>query len=274
MPPGKTAALARFASAARAQAVLRLPDDRRASTLVAFVRTFEASAGDDVIDLFHAVSTTMFGHAQARSKEARMRTLRDLDAAALKLRDAGAVLLDEATHDAEVRAAAFAIVDRETLASAIEQVAALARPDDDIYFAELREQQGKIHYLPALLAGLELDAAPRANRCSTRSRIFASFTRAANGPGRRRPHSRRKPGPGSSKARTARSTLPDTGYARSTAFGTRYGGATCSPSGRCAMPIRARACCRARHGSGEAGRLSDGRRRKLPSAHSCSAQPW
>lgn len=151
MPPGKAAALARFASAAKAHAVSRLLDDRRASALVAFVRTLEASAGDDVIDLFDAVSTTMFAHAQARSREARMRSLRDLDAAALKLRDAGAVLLDEATPDAEVRAAAFAIVDRD---------AALARPDDDIYFAELRAQQGKIRYLPALLAGLELDAAP------------------------------------------------------------------------------------------------------------------
>ncbi len=160
VPPGKAAALARFGSAARAQAVSRLPDDRRASTLVAFVRTLEASAGDDVIDLFDAVSTTMFGHAQARSREARMRSLRDLDTAALMLRDVGAVLIDDATPDADVRAAAFAAVDRETLAAAIERVGALAKPSDEIYFAELRAQQGKIRYLPALLAGLQLDAAP------------------------------------------------------------------------------------------------------------------
>jgi hypothetical protein len=72
VPPGKAAALARFASAARAQAVSRLPDDRRASTLVAFIRSVEASARDDVIDLFDAVSTTMFARAQAASREARM----------------------------------------------------------------------------------------------------------------------------------------------------------------------------------------------------------
>src|SRR3546814_9523742 len=58
--PGKAAALARFAGAAKAQAVARLPDDRRAATLVAFIRTLEASASDDVIDLFDAVSTKMF----------------------------------------------------------------------------------------------------------------------------------------------------------------------------------------------------------------------
>jgi hypothetical protein len=44
IPPSKAPALARFASAAKAQAVARLPDDRRAATLVAFIRTLEASA--------------------------------------------------------------------------------------------------------------------------------------------------------------------------------------------------------------------------------------
>jgi TnpA family transposase len=160
VPPGKAAALARFASAARAQAVSRLPDDRRASTLVAFIRTLEASAGDDVIDLFDAVSTTMFARAQAASREARMRSLRDLDAAALKLSAVGAVLLDDTTVDADVRTVVFALVDPTALAAAIERIGALAQPIDDIYFVELREHQRKIRYLPALLAGLELEAAP------------------------------------------------------------------------------------------------------------------
>jgi hypothetical protein len=84
LPPSKVTALARFAAAARAQAVARLPDDRRAATLLAFVRTLEASATDDVIDLFDAVATAMFAQAGTAAKEARLRSLRDLDAAALK----------------------------------------------------------------------------------------------------------------------------------------------------------------------------------------------
>ncbi len=160
IPPGKAAALARFASAAKAQAVARLPDDRRAATMVAFIRTLEASAGDDVIDLFDAVSTTMFAGAQAKAKEARLRSLRDLDTAALKLRDAATVFLDDTTADTEVRAAVYAVVDREALIAAVERVSALAQPHDDTYFAELRQHQGKIRYLPGLIAGLELEAAP------------------------------------------------------------------------------------------------------------------
>ena len=65
LPPGKIVALARFAAAAKAQAVARLPNDRRAATLLAFVRTLEVTAGDDVIDLFDAVATSMFAKADA-----------------------------------------------------------------------------------------------------------------------------------------------------------------------------------------------------------------
>ena len=160
LPPGKVTALARFASAAKAQAVARLPDDRRAATLVAFVRTLEASATDDVIDLFDAVSTSMFAAADAAAREARFRSLRDLDAAALKLRDAGVVLLNDATPDAEVRAAVFALVRRDLFAAAVEQVTQLAEPTDDTFFTELRKNPGKLRYVAALLRGLELDAAP------------------------------------------------------------------------------------------------------------------
>lgn len=160
VPPGKAAALARFASAARAQAVARLPDDRRAATLVAFIRTLEASASDDVIDLFDAVSTRMFSNARINAKEARMRSLRDLDAASLRLRDVGAVLLDHSIADTEVRAAVFALVERAALTDAVAQVNLLARPTDESYFVELRQQTGTMRYLPKMLAGLDLAAAP------------------------------------------------------------------------------------------------------------------
>jgi UDP:flavonoid glycosyltransferase YjiC (YdhE family) len=69
-----------------------------------------------------------------RSKEARLRSLRGLNAAALKLRDAGAVILDEETSDGDVREAVFNLIDRDALVAAVERVAALAKPRDDTYF--------------------------------------------------------------------------------------------------------------------------------------------
>lgn len=160
LPPGKVSALARFVVAAKAQAVARLPPDRRAATLLAFIHTLEASAGDDVIDLFDAVTTSMFAQAATASKEARLRSLRDLDAAALRLRDAAIIVLDPETPDEEVRAAIFHLISSDALAAAAERVGTLAEPHDDTYFTELRKHPRKIAYTPALLAGLDLGAAP------------------------------------------------------------------------------------------------------------------
>jgi hypothetical protein len=59
-----------------------MPLERRMATLLAFVRTLEATAQDDVLDLFDIVVTTLFTDAAKVGKKARPRTIRDLDAAA------------------------------------------------------------------------------------------------------------------------------------------------------------------------------------------------
>ena len=160
VPPGRVAALARFATVAKAQAVARLPKERRTATLLAFVRTLEASAQDDVLDLFDVVVTKLFADATAAGKRARLRTIRDLDAAALQLRRAGGVLMDDAVEDEAVRQAAFAIVPREAFAAALGKIDALVRPPGDLYFTELRAQPGKLRFLPALLRSVAFGAAP------------------------------------------------------------------------------------------------------------------
>jgi hypothetical protein len=115
VPPGRVTALARFATVAKAQAVARMPLERRTATLLAFVRTLEATAQDDVLDLFDIVVTTLFTDAAKVGKKARLRTIRDLEAAALQLRRAGGVPMDDAVEDVVVREAAFAIVPRAML---------------------------------------------------------------------------------------------------------------------------------------------------------------
>ena len=160
IPPSKITALWKFASAARAQAVARLPEERRTATLLAFIHTLEASAADDVIDVFDAVSTAMFSEAEAAAKQARLGSLRDFDDAALKLRDMGIVVFDDATPDDQVRATIFELLGRDALLAAVERVGMLVEPQNETYFKELRKFHRKIRYVPALLAGLELDAAP------------------------------------------------------------------------------------------------------------------
>jgi hypothetical protein len=160
VPPGRVAALARFATVARAQAVARMPLERRTATLLAFVRTLEASAQDDVLDLFDIVVSTLFTDAAKVGKKARLRTIRDLDAAALQLRRVGGVLMDDAVGDGAVREAAFALVPRTILAAALEQIDVIVRPPGDLYFTELRAQTGKLRFLPAMLRSVALGATP------------------------------------------------------------------------------------------------------------------
>src|SRR3546814_3089674 len=89
-----------------------------------------------------------------------MRSLRDPDAASLRLRDVGAVLLDDSIVDTEVRAAVFALVDRAALTEAVAQVNLLARPTQESYFVELRHKTGTMRSLPQMHAGLDLAAPP------------------------------------------------------------------------------------------------------------------
>ena len=160
VPPGRVTALARFATVAKAQAGVRMPLERRTATLLAFVRTLEATAQDDVLDLFDIVVTTLFTDAAKIGKKARLRTIRDLDAAALQLRRAGGVLMDDAVEDGAVREAAFAIVPRTMLATALAQIDAIVRPPGDLYFTELRAQTGKLRFLPAVLRSVALGTTP------------------------------------------------------------------------------------------------------------------
>ena len=161
LPRARVLALARFAGAAKASAVARLPDDRRLATLIAFIRTLEAAAQDDVLDLFDIVVTQIFTDARKAGREARMRGLRDLDAAALTLSQGWGLLLEQGEGDP--RAAAFAAVPREVIEAAMARVDALARPPDDPYFDELLAQHSRVRrFLPGLARVAQLGAAPAA----------------------------------------------------------------------------------------------------------------
>jgi TnpA family transposase len=161
LPKTRILALARFAGAAKAQAVARLPDERRAATLLAFIRSLEASAQDDVLDLFDLIVTRLFVEAVRKGREARLRTLRDLDAAALTLNKVCALVLDSAVADGDLRAAIFATVPQTALEAAGAQIDSLTRPPDDPYFDELVAQHRRIRrFLPQFVRVIGLDAMP------------------------------------------------------------------------------------------------------------------
>ena len=93
VPPGRVASLAWVAASVKAQSISRMPEQRRIATLLAFARKLEATAQDDALDLFDRLVSDLVSQSQGVERRERMRTIKDLDAAALTLRDACELLL-------------------------------------------------------------------------------------------------------------------------------------------------------------------------------------
>lgn len=152
LPPARLRTLARYAAQAWAPTIARMPDERRIATLVAFAHTFEIAALDDALDVLDMLITETVAQAQLLGKKQRLRTLRDLDKAALELRDVCTFVIDGEIEDNQLRRRIFARIPEERVRQAIATVDHLARPPDDHYHQELVDRYTKVHrFLPSLL---------------------------------------------------------------------------------------------------------------------------
>jgi len=152
IPAGRLKALARHAATSWAAVIARMPSNRRIATLLAFARAFEVTALDDALDLLDLIITDQLTQAKLAGEKERLRTLGDLDAAALQLRDVCTILLDEACSSARVRSLAFTRVPRPQLAEAVALVERLARPPEDDYQGELIDRYRRVRrFWPCLL---------------------------------------------------------------------------------------------------------------------------
>ncbi len=103
-----------------------MPLERRIGTLLAFAYVWQVVATDDVIDLLDLLIRDLLVFSKRKGLKERLRTLKDLDAAALLLSEACQVLLDPNYTDPLVRPAVFEQVDPEDLAQAVTTVNQLA----------------------------------------------------------------------------------------------------------------------------------------------------
>ncbi len=180
--------LARNAAAARAQTVARMTEERRVATLVAFARTFETTAMDDALDLFDLLVTDIIAEAKTLGKKERMRTIRDLDQAALDLLKACAVFFNEICEASEMRELAFSLVPKERLKEAMETVNTLARPRDDNFYPELRDRYLRVRrFLPTLLRSIEFEGTQAGKP------ILRALQFLASAEGKREPDMRKAP---------------------------------------------------------------------------------
>lgn len=158
VPPGRVLALARFAKAARAQAVAQLGEDRKTATLVAFAATLEPASADEAVEVFDLLIGDLVRTAAHRAKQARIRTIKDLDAAALILREAWLKVADSFNDpDSDLRAI-IAAMDTGRVDEAATTVGQVARQPDEDAQTELMERAATIRrFLPKLLRTLDFD---------------------------------------------------------------------------------------------------------------------
>jgi TnpA family transposase len=152
IPPNRLKVLARSAGAARSQAIARMPESRRIATMLAFVYLLEFTAIDDVLDLFDLLISSILTKSKSDGEKERLRTLKDLDAAALRLAEASEILLDLSNKDVDVRSLVFEIVSAEQLTTAVTKVKELVRPPEDKYYDRMLSRWRHIRiFLPKLL---------------------------------------------------------------------------------------------------------------------------
>ncbi|MDP9476869.1 MAG: Tn3 family transposase [Actinomycetota bacterium] len=165
VPEGRLRALARTAGSVRAQAISRMPEERRVATLVAFARRLEALAQDDALDVLFALVSEMVARSKGARKRERFRTLKDLDEAALALREALDALLDpgllpDGVPLGEARRRILSGDGGGRLSWARAKVAEVARPPEEDHQEELLARWRTARaFLPSLLASVEFRGA-------------------------------------------------------------------------------------------------------------------
>ena len=118
----------------------------------------EAIAIDDALDVLNLLVKDILAKSQTDGKKNRLRTLKDLDAAALQLAIACRVLLNPATEDNQVREEVWQRLTPEQLSSAIDDVEDIARPPEDNYYDELLKQWRSVRrFLPKLLSIVDFE---------------------------------------------------------------------------------------------------------------------
>lgn len=156
VPPARLKSLARYAAVTWAANIARMPAERRMATLLAFAKAYEGLAMDDALEVLDLLIIEIVKDARAASEKRRLRTLGDLDAAALATAQACLPLVDDNCAASRVRTAAFRRTPKEVVLAAINTVFELARPPEDRFHVELVEQYGRVRrFLPHVLESIQ-----------------------------------------------------------------------------------------------------------------------
>jgi TnpA family transposase len=160
LPPGRIEILARHAATIWAANIARMPPQRRIAMLVAFAHFFEIVAQDDALDLLNQLIAQCWARAERAGEQERLRTIRDLDAAAIRLSEIGKVVVNWNLKEQVVRPTALQVVPASQIEQDIATVTRLTRSPDDNYYEFLLGNYSTIRrFLPELLRSIHFEGA-------------------------------------------------------------------------------------------------------------------
>ena len=161
LPPARIASLARFTELAKTQSISRLSPEHRLACLVAFTHCLEASAHDEAIEVLDTLLRDLFRNAERAQHKVRLRSLKDLDQAAGALAEACRIVLVHEPSAINLQNKIFDTIPKATMQHAVEQVTALIRPPDDVFFNELATSYRSVRrYLPTVLKYIHFGSNP------------------------------------------------------------------------------------------------------------------
>ena len=151
IPKAKINHLARYVTVSWAPSIARMPDDRLIAVLFSFAYVYETKALDDALDLLDMLITEITSAAKRLGEKKRIRSLGDLDKAALKLSDFGNLFLEH-EKEPDLPVVIYNAISKETIFNAVEIIRQIAKPHHDKYYDELLEQYKTVRrFLPTLL---------------------------------------------------------------------------------------------------------------------------
>jgi TnpA family transposase len=158
IPKAKINYLARYVTLSWAPSIARMPDDRRIAVLFSFAYVYETKALDDALDLLDMLITEITAEAKRMGEKKRIRTLGDLDKAALRLSEFSDLVLQHEEDDNLV-AVIYEAIPKEAITNAIAIIRQIAKPNHDKYYDELIEQYKTVRrFLPKLLNTVKFQA--------------------------------------------------------------------------------------------------------------------
>ena len=129
-----------------------MPEKKRLATLYAFAQNIESVAHDDALDIFNFLINDLFNKAEQANKKQRLRTIKDIDKAAITVRNA-CVLIFEQDHSNQE---ALNKIGAKKLTAAMKTIDELTRPPEDLYYPELQSKYRSLRrYLPHVLTSIQ-----------------------------------------------------------------------------------------------------------------------